>query len=60
MLMVMPAEAQKREGFLEEEGIKLIFGPWVAGTVVEKKEAVCFCFMMYPHHHEQNISLMSE
>lgn len=57
--MVKPAEAQKREGFLEE-GIKLILEPWVPGTVMEKKEAVCFCFMTYPHHHEQNISLMSE
>ena len=59
MQMVKPAEAQKREGFLEE-GIKLILEPWVPGTVMEKKEAVCFCFMTYPHHHEQNISLMSE
>lgn len=59
MLMVRPAEAQKRAGFLEE-GIKLILEPWVTGTVVERKEAVCFCFMTYPHHHEQNISLMSE
>ena len=57
--MVRPAEAQKRAGFLEE-GIKLILEPWVTGTVVERKEAVCFCFMTYPHHHEQNISLMSE
>ena len=53
MLMVRPAEAQKRAGFLEE-GIKLILEPWVTGTVVEKKEAVCFCFMTYPHHHEQS------
>lgn len=51
--MVRPAEAQKRAGFLEE-GIKLILEPWVTGTVVEKKEAVCFCFMTYPHHHEQS------
>ena len=33
MLMVRPAEAQKRAGFLEE-GIKLILEPWVTGTVV--------------------------
>lgn len=44
MLMVRPAEAQKREGFLKEMGIKL--EPWVVGTVVEKKKEN-FVFLSY-------------
>ena len=44
--MVRPAEAQKREEFLKEMGIKLVLEPWVAGTVVENKKEN-FVFLSY-------------